>query len=84
VRFGPSETMQVSPSDTLTVKVYLLENNPSVVDGMVGNVSSSNWFFLLRFSFCLTGVFSSKVRFRCGFGAPGGSRGVHGGCDGFV
>jgi len=56
--FGPSETMQVSPSDTLTVKVYLLENNPSVVDGMVGirNMSSSNWFFLLRFSFGLIGV----------------------------
>ena len=54
--FGPSETMQVSLTDTPTVKVYSLENNPSVVDAMVGNVTSPNWFFPLRFSFGLIGV----------------------------
>ncbi|OAX32841.1 hypothetical protein K503DRAFT_749466, partial [Rhizopogon vinicolor AM-OR11-026] len=39
--------------------------SPSVVDAMVGNVSSPNWFLLLRFSFGLTGVFSSKRHGGC-------------------
>ena len=47
VRFGPSKTMQASPSDTIAVKVYSLENDPFVVDAMVGHVSSPNWVFLL-------------------------------------
>ncbi|OJA10746.1 hypothetical protein AZE42_04259 [Rhizopogon vesiculosus] len=71
VRFGPSETMQVSPSDIFAVKVYSLENNPSVVDAMVGNVSSPNWFFLLHFHSVEIGRTSTFVVVESLYGVDG-------------